>query len=78
MREGDHSFRLRDGRSYRYDPAEAALEMFIFACNPDPDAEEPEFVRKVKQARDPEAVLARFRDGDMDKAPFDPLDILHS
>jgi hypothetical protein len=56
---------------FYYDPTEAGIQLFLFTCDgiraphtDDPPPEEPEFMEALRQAKDPAAVLARFRSGD--------------
>jgi len=72
-REGYLSFQLRDGSTYHYDPREVGLALFVYGCDLDPDTEEPEFVSKVKQARDPIKALEPFRPRNEQDAWFDPI-----
>jgi hypothetical protein len=60
-RGGDHSFELKDGTRYYYDYAEVGLELYIYACDAAPDAEEPLFIQKVRQAKDPAKALEPFQ-----------------
>jgi hypothetical protein len=66
------SFELLDGSTYYYDRLETYGELFVQACDlqlgrgewPEP----PEVYRKMCEARDPAAVLERFRPEDPERA----------
>jgi hypothetical protein len=71
---GEHleSFELLDGTVYYYDRLETYKEQFLHACDlqlgrgewPEP----PEVYRKMCEARDPAAVLERFKPEDPERA----------
>jgi hypothetical protein len=66
------SFELLDGSTYYFDRLETYGELFVHACDlqlgrgewPKP----PEVYRKMCEARDPAAVLQRFRPEDPERA----------
>jgi hypothetical protein len=67
------SFELLDGSTYFYDPLETYMELFMLACDvqlgdADKWPEPPEVYRKMCEARDPAAVLERFRPEDPERA----------
>jgi hypothetical protein len=67
------SFELLDGSTYYYDPLETYMELFMHACDvqlgdADKWPEPPEVYRKMCEARDPAAVLERFRPEDPERA----------
>jgi hypothetical protein len=71
------SFELLDGSTYYYDRLETHKELFLHAVDvqlgeaekwPEP----PEVYRKMCEARDPAAVLERFRPEDPQSAFADP------
>jgi hypothetical protein len=74
------SFPLQGGGRYAYDPTEAGISMFLYTCalirspyHPDwPEPEEPEILGAIRNAKDPDEVLARFESGDMSRAFVDP------
>ena len=60
------SFELLDGSSYYYDPLETYMELFMHACDvqlgdSDKWPEPPEVYLRMCEARDPAAVLERFK-----------------
>jgi hypothetical protein len=61
------SFELLDGRLYYHNPQTFELFMHWMACtkagNPDKWPEPPEAVRKITEAKDPEAALERISGG---------------
>jgi hypothetical protein len=73
------SFELLDGRRFYYNPQ--TLEMFLHwmkclgAGNPDKWPEPPEAVRKVAEAKDPEAALELISGG-AEWLPYDPEALL--
>ena len=71
------SFELLDGSTYFYDRLETYEELFLRACDvqlgeaekwPEP----PEVYRKMCEAKDPAAVLERFKPEDSQRAFVDP------
>jgi hypothetical protein len=72
------SFTLLDGSTYRYDRTTAMSDLYLYAYDSelglDPDP--PEIWSKLIQARDPEAVLSRFRASNPASA-FVDLDKIH-
>jgi hypothetical protein len=70
-------FVLEDGTRYYFDPTETYKEMFLHAYDLQlGDAEKwpepPEVYRKIAEAKDPAAVLERFRPENPQSALFDP------
>jgi hypothetical protein len=68
-REHYDSFELRDGSTYYYDCEETSKELFLHAYDVelgerDKWPEPPEICRKMCEAKDPTAVLERFRPED--------------
>jgi hypothetical protein len=71
------SFELFDGGTYYYDRLETHKELFLHAYNVqlgDADiwSEPPEIYRKMCEAKDPAAVLERFRPENPQSAFVDP------
>jgi hypothetical protein len=71
------SFELLDGSTYHYDRLETYKELFLHACDVQlGDAEKwpepPEVYRKIAEAKDPAAVLERFRPENSQSAFVDP------
>jgi hypothetical protein len=67
------SFELLDGSTYYYDGLETYKELFLHAYDvqlgdADKWPEPPEVYRKMCEARDPAAVLKRFRPEDPERA----------
>jgi hypothetical protein len=67
------SFVLLDGSTYYYDRLETYKVLFLHACDvqlgdADKWREPPEVYRKMCEARDPAAVLQRFRPEDPERA----------
>jgi|SRR5215211_4389618 hypothetical protein len=67
------SFVLLDGSTYYYDRLETYKVLFLHACDvqlgdADKWPEPPEVYRKMCEARDPAAVLQRFRPEDPERA----------
>jgi hypothetical protein len=81
-REGHGRFLMRDGTLYYYDPNKAASDLFVHCvclmANPEEDTEppEPEILTAIRRARDPVAVLSRFRADDPERGFVDPLVLL--
>jgi hypothetical protein len=78
--EGLESFILEDGSRYYYDPIETYKEMFLHACDVQlGDAEKwpepPEIYRRMCGAKDPGAVLERFKPEDPQRAFVDVTEI---
>jgi len=74
------SFELLDGSTYYYDRLETYKELFMHAYDvqlgdADKWAEPPEVYRKMCEARDPAAVLERFRPEDPERAFVDVTQI---
>jgi hypothetical protein len=72
-REGLASFELLDGTTYFYDVLEANKELFLYGFDvelgmvhewPEP----PAVLRKMCEAKDPAAILERFRPEDPERA----------
>jgi hypothetical protein len=71
------SFELLDGSTYYYDRLETYEELFLHAYDvqlgdADKWAEPPEVYRKICEARDPAAVLERFKPENPQSAFVDP------
>jgi hypothetical protein len=67
------SFELLDGSTYFYDPLETYMELFMHAYDvqlgeADKWPEPPEVYRRMCEARDPAAVLERFKPEDPQRA----------
>ena len=82
-REGLQSFELLDGTVYYYDRVETYKELFLHAYDVQlGDAEKwtepPEVYRKMCEARDPAAVLERFKPEDPERAFVDVTQIYDS
>jgi hypothetical protein len=74
------SFKLRDGSIYYYDPVETYKEMFLHAYDvelghADEWPQPPEIYRKICEARDPAAVLARFEPKHPEGAFVNPSEV---
>jgi hypothetical protein len=79
-REGCDSFELLDGSTYYYDPVETSKELFLHAYDVelgegDKWPEPPEICRKMCEAKDPGAVLERFRPEDPVRAFVNPAEL---
>jgi hypothetical protein len=79
-REGLGSFELLDGSTYYYDRLETYKELFLLAYdvqlgNADKWPEPPEVYRKMCQAKDPAAVLDRFKPENPERAFVDVTQI---
>jgi hypothetical protein len=72
------SFELLDGRRYYHDPTAGELFLHFYECatggNPDTWPEAPEVIRKVTEARDPQAALesVSLPGSYFDIFPYDP------
>jgi hypothetical protein len=71
------SFELLDGSTYYYDGLETYKELFLYAYDleigdADKWPEPPEVYRKICEARDPAAVLERFKPENPQSAFVDP------
>jgi hypothetical protein len=71
------SFELLDGSTYYYDRLETDKELFLYAYdvevgNAQKWSEPPEVYRKMCEARDPAAVLERFKPENAQSAFVDP------
>jgi hypothetical protein len=71
------SFELLDGSTYYYDRLETYKELFLHACDvqlgdADKWPEPPEVYRKMCEAKDPAAVLERFKPDNPQSAFVDP------
>jgi hypothetical protein len=79
-REDLESFELLDGTTYYYDQLETYKELFLHACDAqlgdsDKWAEPPEVYRKMGEARDPAAVLKRFKPEDPQRVFVNPAEL---
>jgi hypothetical protein len=79
-REDLESFELLDGSTYYYDRLETYEELFLHAYDvqlgdADKWAEPPEVYRRMCEARDPAAVLERFKPEDPQRAFVDVTQI---
>jgi hypothetical protein len=78
VREDLESFERIDGTIYYYDRLETYEELFLYAYDvqlgdADKWPEPPEVYRKMCEARDPAAVLERFRPENPQSAFVDPV-----
>jgi hypothetical protein len=74
------SFELLDGSTYHYDRLETYKELFLHACDvqlgdADKWTEPPEIYRRMCGAKDPAAVLERFKPEDPQRAFVDVTEI---
>jgi hypothetical protein len=74
------SFELLDGSTFYYDRLETYKELFVHACDlqlgeADKWPEPPEVYRRMCEARDPAAVLERFRPEDPARAFVNPAEL---
>jgi hypothetical protein len=81
-REGRGRFLMCDGTIFYYDPNKASMDLFVHCIhlmtNPEEgeDPPEPEILQAIRNARDPVAVLSRFRADDPERGFVDPLVLL--
>jgi hypothetical protein len=81
-RGGHERFLMNDGTIHYYDPNKAAIDLFVHCVhlmtNPEEREElpEPEILIAIRRARDPVAVLSRFRTDDPKRGFVDPLVLL--
>jgi len=74
------SFELLDGSTYYYDRLETQKELFLHAYDlllgeADKWPEPPEVYRKICEAKDPAAVLERFKPENPQSAFVDPVEL---